>query len=96
MAQRIMKRRELRVQAEIAETKKDRKIVLQNKPTRSRRKPKINARMRAYWGVFDQKFKQVALFEYRQRDEADRKAKELRTKKNKEHFVQMVKEEITE
>lgn len=55
--------------------------------------PKV-VRLKAFWGVFDQRLKQVAQFEYSQRKEADKKAKELTASKKAPHFVQPVKEAI--
>ena len=52
--------------------------------------------MKAYWGVFNQSLKRVALFEYSQRKQAEKKADELSTKSKQPHFVQQVKEAIEE
>jgi len=41
---------------------------------RKPRKPKAAPRMRARWGVFDASMKQVAIFDYNQRVEAEQKA----------------------
>ncbi|HZZ70672.1 MAG TPA: hypothetical protein VFE24_00350 [Pirellulales bacterium] len=57
--------------------------------------PKI-IRLKAFWGVFNQSMKRVALFEYSQRKHADKKAAELSVSQKTPHFVQVVKEPIEE
>ena len=49
------------------------------KPTKrkSRAKSAKEVRLKAFWGVFNQSMKRVALFEYSQRKQADKKAAEL-------------------
>jgi hypothetical protein len=51
-------------------------------------------RLKAYWGVFNQSLRRVALFEFDQRKEADQKAEELTKSGKSPHFVQPVKEVI--
>ncbi len=53
-------------------------------------------RLKAYWGVFNQSLKRVALFEYSERKEADKKAQELAKGGKSPHFVQPVKEAVEE
>jgi hypothetical protein len=53
-------------------------------------------RLKAYWGVFNQSLKRVALFEHSERKLADKKAKELSESSKTTHFVQPVKEAISE
>ncbi|MCC2097640.1 MAG: hypothetical protein KDJ29_12155 [Hyphomicrobiales bacterium] len=53
-------------------------------------------RLKAYWGVFNQSLRRVALFEFDQRKEADQKAEELTKSGKSPHFVQPVKEVIEE
>lgn len=62
----------------------------------SRKKTAKEARMKAYWGVFNQAMKRLALFEYSDRKAADKKAAELVQSSRSNHFVQLVKEAITE
>jgi hypothetical protein len=50
--------------------------------------------MKLYWGVFNQSLKQVALFEFDQKKDADKKAEELSKSGRSPHFVQKVKEVI--
>jgi hypothetical protein len=52
--------------------------------------------MKACWGVFNQAMKRLALFEYSDRKAADKKAAELMQSSRSSHFVQLVKEAITE
>ena len=55
-----------------------------------------DVRLKAYWGVFSQSLKRVALFEYSQRKDATKKAEALSGSGKSPHFVQLVKEEIIE
>jgi hypothetical protein len=111
MAGRTLKRRELRKQsdeaerAETAETapkaparaKKEAKPK-EAKPAKPKRagKNKTPVRWCARWGVFDNGMKQVAIFNYNQRAEADQKVAELTAKKKAVHFLQIVKEPMPE
>jgi hypothetical protein len=63
---------------------------------RKPRKPKAAPRMRARWGVFDASMKQVAIFDYNQRADAEQKVVELAAKKNGTFFLQVVKEPMPE
>lgn len=67
------------------------------KPKRkSRAKTAKEVRLKAFWGVFNQSMKRVALFEYSQRGDADKKAAEMSVSQKTPHFVQPVKEAIAE
>jgi hypothetical protein len=108
MAKRVLNRRELRKANEQAAekekttpaaeqapaTKKSAKSAAA-KPKRARKK-KEPPRMCARWGVFDAAMKQVAIFDYNQRADADRKVAELASKKNARFFLQIVKEPMPE
>ena len=61
---------------------------------KSRAKTAKEVRLKAFWGVFNQSMKRVALFEYSQRKQAEKKAAELSTSAKSPHFVQPVKEVI--
>jgi hypothetical protein len=52
--------------------------------------------MRARWGVFDNNMKQVAIFDYRERDAAEAKLTDLLSKKKGTHFLQIVKDAMPE
>lgn len=58
----------------------------------SRKKVVKDVRMKAYWGVFNQTMKRLAMFEYADKRAAQKKAAEL----GGNHFVQLIKEAITE
>ncbi len=73
--------------------KKAKKAAVKKKP---RTKTPKEVRLKAYWGVFNQSLKRVALFEYSEKKQAERKAGELSTSQKTPHFVQPVKEVITE
>jgi hypothetical protein len=112
MARRVLNRRELRkandqaeqeageeAGAEVTESqgRKGAKAKTPPAPRAKRpRKKKEPPRLCARWGVFDAGMKQVAIFDYNQRAEADKKIAELSAKKNAVYFLQIVKEPMTE
>ncbi|HID21284.1 MAG TPA: hypothetical protein EYP14_02655 [Planctomycetaceae bacterium] len=62
--------------------------------TRSRktvRKDKPKQRMRVRWAVFNDNMKQVAVFDYAHRDEAEQQAETLMSKGKGYHFVHPIK-----
>lgn len=105
MARKIVNRKELRREGEAAEKagaeEKAEKAVKKKakapaKPRKSRAKSAKGVRLKAFWGIFNQSMKRVAVFEYSQRDKADTKATELSGSQRTPHFVQLVKEAIEE
>ena len=69
-------------------------------PTKKKTKKRVSkgntgVRLRLCWGVFNQQMKRVALFEFNERKAAEEEAKEL-CKAGRPHFVQKVKEEVTD
>lgn len=111
MAKRLLNRRELRKASDQAEQKKkpDEKdgtaTAVPVKKTRAKsttpkvkkpRKKKEPPRMCARWGVFDAGMKQVAIFNYNQRSEAEKKVADLAAKKSTTFFLQIVKEPMPE
>ena len=108
MARKVVNRKELRAQAEAAEArgktakkekpakeKKEKAVKEPKKPAAkkpSRKKTVKEARMKAYWGVFSPAMKRLAMFEYADKKAAEKKASEL----GATHFIQLVKEAITE
>lgn len=103
MARKVVNRKELREQAEAAEkagaTKKKKAAKKKKKATKRKSKKKADAadvRMKLYWGVFSQSLKRVALYEFNQRKDAEKKAKELSSSGKSPHFVQKVKEVVEE
>jgi hypothetical protein len=99
MARKIVNRKELRRAEEAAEsagvTAKSaaEKTPVKRKP---RTKTPKEVRLKAFWGVFNQSMKRQALYEYSERKQADKKAQELTASQKSPHFVQLVKEAITE
>lgn len=63
---------------------------------KSRAKTAAVVRVKLYWGVFSQSLKRVAMYEYSQRKQADKKCEELNKASKTQHFVQKVKETIQE
>jgi hypothetical protein len=105
MARRVVNRKELRAEAEAAEQlgveapAKKKAAADPTKKTakrKSRVKTPKEVRLKAFWGVFNQSMKRVALFEYSERSQADKKAEEMSTSQKTPHFVQLVKEAIAE
>jgi len=73
---------------------KDPAKVAAKKP--SRKKAAKESRMKAFWGVYNQGMKRLALFEYSDRKAAEKKAADLMASSRTSHFIQLVKEAITE
>lgn len=100
MARKVVNRRELRSQAEAAERTEAEAPAKAKKPAapkkKSRAKTPKEVRLKALWGVFNQSLKRVAVFEYSERKQADKKAQELTGSLKTPHFVQLVKEAIQE
>ena len=104
MARKVVNRKELRAEADAAEaqeatkTKKAAKKATTKKATKrkSRAKEPVQERMKLLWGVFSQSLKQVAAFEYDQKDEATKRAEELSASGKSPHFVKKVKSPIEE
>jgi hypothetical protein len=99
----VVSRKELREENDAAERAKERDGKTGEKAeakTPAKRKSRAKAakevRLKAFWGVFSQSLNAVALFEYSQRKEADKKAKQLSESKKNPHFVQLVKKVIEE
>jgi hypothetical protein len=96
MARKVLNRKELRAandSAEAAEKVPGKKAPAKRK---SRAKAAKEVRLKAFWGVFNQSMKRVALFEYAERKQADKKAAELTASQKTPHFVQPVKEVIAD
>jgi hypothetical protein len=102
MAAKIVNRREKRAEAEAAEkrgTAAPKKAAAPKKEPakrKSRAKTAKVVRMKAFWGVFNQSLKRVALYEFSEKKEADKKAKELTASGKSPHFVQPVREAVQE
>lgn len=102
MARKLQNRIQLREEAEAAEKiekaapKKKKKAKAKATKRKSRAKVVKEVRLKAFWGVFNQSLRRVALFEYDQREAADKKAEALGKSQKTPHFVQLVKEVIEE
>lgn len=102
MARKVMNRRELREQSDAAERgdeapAKKKAADKEKAPRKSRAKKKTGiVRLKAFWGVFNQSLKRVAMYEYSDRKQADKKAAELSSGGKSPHFVKPVKEAIQE
>jgi hypothetical protein len=105
MAAKIVRRKEKRAEVEAAERKAKaapKKAATAAKTTakkapvkrKSRAKSAKIVRLKAFWGVFNQSLKRIALFEFNEKKEAEKKAKELSASGKSPHFVQPVKEEV--
>jgi len=71
----------------------EKKAATAKKPAKRARATK-EVRLKAFWGVFNQSLRRVALYDFDQRKEADKKADELTKSGKTPHFVQPVKEVI--
>ena len=99
MARKILNRKELRDENQAAEQAAAAPKAAVKKPPakrKSRAKVAKEVRLKAFWGVFNQSLRRVALFEHSQRQEADKKATDLTESQKTPHFVQLVKEIIEE
>jgi len=63
---------------------------------KSRSKTAKEVRLKAFWGVFNQSLRRVAIYDYSDRRGADAKAEELTGTQRTPHFVKLVKEVIEE
>ena len=78
---------------------KEKKVKEPKKPGEkkpARKKVAKEVRMKAYWGVFSQGMKRLALFEYADKKAADKKVADQIGSSRVHHFVQLVKEPISE
>ncbi|MBN1908347.1 MAG: hypothetical protein JW818_01285 [Pirellulales bacterium] len=111
MARKVVSRKQLREENDAAERSKttSKKSETATKTTKtatkakkapakrkSRAKSAKEVRLKAFWGVFNQSLRRVALFEYADRAAADEKAEQLSTSQKTPHFVGLVKEVIEE
>ena len=106
MAAKVVRRKEKRAEVEAAEKKAKAapkksaaaKSATKKAPVKrkSRAKSSKEVRLKAFWGVFNQSLKRVALYEFSEKKEADKKAKELTSSGKSPHFVQPVKEPVVE
>jgi hypothetical protein len=98
MARKVKSRLALREEVEAAEKAglTDKAPPKKKTPRKSRKKEAVEARVKLFWGVFNQSLKRVALYEFNQKKQAEKKAEELSQGGKSPHFVQRVKEVIEE
>ena len=94
MARKVVSRKAKAEEAEAVEKKVAKKKAAKKATKRKSKKAATDVRMKLYWGVFSQNLKRVAVFEFDQKDEAEKRATELSKGGKSPHFVQKVKEEI--
>ena len=101
MARKVISRKAKRAEVEAAEKSdsgKGTKTATKKAPVKraSRAKSAKVVRLKAFWGVFNQTLKRIALFEYSERKKADKMAAELTAGGKSPHFVQLVKDVVQE
>ena len=106
MARKVLNRKVLREEADAAESAgattkgKKKKAAPGEKKAPVKRKSRVKVakevRLKAFWAVFNQSMKRVALFDYSQRKQALKKAEELTASSKSPHFVAPHKEVIEE
>jgi len=104
MARKILNRKELREASDTVERAEGEKKATKKAPAaekkpakrKSRAKASKEVRLKAFWGVYSQAMNPVVLFEYSQRDQAQKKAEELTESRKSPHFVQIIKKVIEE
>ncbi len=97
MARKVVSRKAKAAEAEAAEklaTAKKKKAAAKKTSKRKSKKDAADARLKLYWGVFSQNLKRVAVFEFDQKKDAQKRATELSKGGKSPHFIQKVKEEI--
>lgn len=97
MARKVVNRKALRVEAEAAEALEKADGAPKKKvPVKRKKKAAAEVRVKLFYGVFNQSLKRVALYEFNQKKQAEKKAVELSKDGKTPHFVQKVKEAIVE
>ena len=62
---------------------------------KTKRRAKTETRTRIYWAVFNQDCKRVAVFEFDQKQEADKRAAQLSETSGEHHFVHKIKATVS-
>jgi hypothetical protein len=103
VARRVLNRQDLRKQAEAAASQEAVPAPEAPPPlappavkVRKPKAPKPPPRLRARWGVFDGAMKQLAIFDYNRREDADAWLAGVQARAKGPHFIQIVKEIIPE
>ncbi|MEC9092071.1 MAG: hypothetical protein VX438_05140 [Planctomycetota bacterium] len=97
MARKTVNRMEKRLEteaAEAAEAKGPKKK--KKKATKRKKKAAAVVRLKLFWGVFSPSMKRVALFEFNQKKQAQKRCDELSAKGKGDHFIQKIKDAIEE
>lgn len=94
MARQVVSRKAKAAEAEAAEKLISDAKAKKKAGKRKTKKSVADMRLRLYWGVFSQNLKRVAVFEFDQKKDAEKRAVELSKGGKSPHFVQKVKEEI--
>lgn len=94
MARQVVSRKAVAAEAYAAEKSTADKKSKKKSASRKTKKTAEDVRMKLYWGVFSQGLKRVAVFEFDQKKEAEKRAVELSKGGKSPHFIQKVKEEI--
>ena len=97
MARKTVNRMEKRLEteaAEAAEAKAPKKK--KKKATKRKKKAAVVVRLKLFWGVFSPSMKRVALFEFNQKKQAQKRCDELSAKGKGDHFIQKIKDTIDE
>ena len=99
MARKILNRKEIRAENDAAERIEKKKPAAEKKaPVKRKPRTKVakEVRLKAFWGVFNQSLRRIAVFEYSQKKDAQKKAADMSESQKSPHFVQLVKEVIEE
>ncbi len=100
MARKTVSIKDKRAEAEAAEAQEKTKKTAKKKKKAKRKsrakKAPADQRMKMFYGVFNQSLRRVALYEFNQKKQAEKKAEELSKGGKSPHFVQKVKEEVVE
>ena len=97
MARKVVNRKALREESDAAERAGlVEKKAPKKKAVRRKKKEPAEIRVKLFYGVFNQSLKRVALYEFNQKKQAEKKAVELSKDGKTPHFVQKVKEVIEE
>ena len=96
MARKVVSRKAKAAEVEAVEkaVTKKKKAAKKKAGKRKSKKSAEDMRLKLYWGVFSQNLKRVAVFEFDQRKDAQKRAAELSKGGKSPHFIQKVKEEI--
>jgi len=94
----VSRRVQKRIENDAAEKQgktKTKKKATRKKATTRKRKAKAPERKKIYWGVFSGTLKEEGRFAYDERDKAEERLEQLRSKGKKLYFIQPIKETVT-